>query len=94
MPVSLPYVVMVLFYAALAFVAHYKSDETIRLRIDGICILVFLFFFGLRGFVGYDWSSYYPEFTHSPELSYLFATPLRFWRWEPGYTIFLLSCSY
>lgn len=58
---SIPYLLLTLFYLVLArleFGFEEKGKNTIR----KICMLLFLFFFGLRGFVGWDYTAYYPAF--------------------------------
>lgn len=56
---SLPYLLLFAFYVAFGFVgSKYKIKKHELL----ICVLVFVFFFGCRGFIGFDWSNYYPMF--------------------------------
>jgi hypothetical protein len=58
---AVPYLLLTLFYLVLArleFGFEEKGKNTIR----KICMLLFLFFFGLRGFVGWDYTAYYPAF--------------------------------
>ena len=60
---SIPYVILVLIYGLLA--DYYRStDEAGKSRINMVCIAIFLFFFGFRGFVSHDWVIYYPAFEH------------------------------
>ena len=70
---SIPYVILVLIYGLLA--DYYRStDEAGKSRINMVCIAIFLFFFGFRGFVSHDWVIYYPAFEHvySTNLNELF----------------------
>lgn len=60
---SIPYLffgifLIVLSYLELKFENHEKKKRKIRY----LCWIFFLFFFGLRGFVAYDWFSYYKVF--------------------------------
>lgn len=56
---SIPYVILVLIYGILSFLYQSYKDEKALLNIRVICICIFLFFFGFRGFVGDDWTNYY-----------------------------------
>jgi hypothetical protein len=70
---SIPYVILVLWFGLL-FIAEYlvKRQETglsqnlnvIRWASLGSLLL----FFGLRGFIGWDWTIYYPAFKEIPSL--------------------------
>lgn len=55
---SLPYLILAAFYLLLAL--NYSASPSKNKRI--ICIVLFFLFFGLRGFVAWDWHSYYPLF--------------------------------
>lgn len=60
---SIPYLIMILFFSYLVIWEYRKKEnQQIKKRIRYICLLVFLVFFGLRGFVGYDWSVYFPMY--------------------------------
>lgn len=83
---ALPYILLVLLYIALSAVSYYK----IRLRpiIEVISVIVFILFFGFRGFIFYDWASYYPAFESLPNISTLFTQDWVKWGWEPGFILF------
>ena len=83
---ALPYILLVLLYIVLSAVSYYK----IRLRpiIEVISVVVFILFFGFRGFIFYDWASYYPAFESLPNISTLFTQDWVKWGWEPGFILF------
>lgn len=58
---SLPYIALVLFYAILSCVYVTVTDDMKR-NIRFLCVFVYIIFFGFRGFVGDDWTIYYPSF--------------------------------
>ncbi len=58
---SIPYVILLLIYGLLADY-YRRADDEIRHKVNIACIVIFIFFFGFRGFVGQDWSNYYPAF--------------------------------
>lgn len=57
---SIPYVIAFLFLGSLAYIEQKSPNRKNIIR--RICILFFLIFFGLRGFVAWDWMGYYPTF--------------------------------
>lgn len=58
---SIAYIILFLLYAVLALVYRYSSEYG-KTWIKATSVLVFIFFFGFRGFVGDDWLIYYPSF--------------------------------
>lgn len=83
---ALPYILLVIFYILLSAVSYYKNK--FRLIIEVISVAVFILFFGFRGFIFYDWSSYYPAFESLPAVSTLFTQDWLKWGWEPGFILF------
>jgi len=83
---ALPYILLTIFYGVLAVYHHQINDLLKRRYVNTICILAFLFFFGFRGFVFYDWAAYYPMFQAWPTLGEFFSTSILKWGSEPGFT--------
>ena len=94
MEFAYPYLLLVLAYGCLALYAHYnrKSRET-TIYINILSAMLFVFFFGLRGFVAYDWTEYYKEFQSVTDLQTLLTLPYNKWIWEPGFMIFGVICK-
>ena len=59
-----------------------------------LSIILFVFFFGLRGYVAYDWSSYCPAFNQLSDLPTMLSLPLNKWPWEPGFIVFAIFCKW
>ena len=60
---SIPYVLLTVFLGLLALLHEkYKDDPSVPVNITAVGILMFFVFFGFRGFVFHDWTSYYVEF--------------------------------
>lgn len=64
---SIPYILLVVFYLALSVVYPLQDEDDgqkvgFRLRLNVISFVVFLLFFGFRGFIGDDWTNYYRMF--------------------------------
>lgn len=83
---ALPYILLVLFYIFLSAISYY--NKKFRPIIEITSLIVFILFFGFRGFIFYDWSSYYPTFESLPDLSTLFTQDWMKWGWEPGFILF------
>lgn len=58
MQYSIPYIILIIFYGVAAIFWDSLKDESIQKRIGAVCIFVFVFFFGLRGYVFDDWIVY------------------------------------
>lgn len=64
---SFPYLIFIFCYILLALVdLRYGLDNDMRKKVRYGCIALFLFFIGLRGFIGTDWYSYYYMFDKIP----------------------------
>lgn len=72
---SIPYLALLLVFTAMMFIEFklLKSDKDIKL-VRWTVIIVFIIFFGLRGFVYTDWAIYYPMFEDMPTI------------WDGGFT--------
>lgn len=89
---SIPYVILILIYGLLADY-YRRTNDVGRMRINMVCIAIFVFFFGFRGFVGQDWSNYYPVFEQlsSANLGDFFYS-FDETSFEPGFVLLML-CS-
>ena len=86
MSYSFPYILLVIFYLGLS-IAQFALplEEKTRNYINYFAIIIYILFFGLRGFVGWDWYNYYPYFNKLPILSHFSFESSRF---EIGFTLF------
>lgn len=57
---SVPYLLFALFLLLLAFYEYQGKAK--RKTVRSLCIVSFILFAGLRGFIFYDWMGYYPMF--------------------------------
>lgn len=90
---ALPYILLVIFYGTLAILFQQTENVQRRTYIKTICVGVFIFFFGFRGFIFYDWASYYPLFHAFPDFSTLLTTPLSKWDTEPAFVLLGVVCK-
>lgn len=93
MTFAAPYILLVIFFLLLAVYEHYSTDENKSVYIPFVCAGTLLLFFGLRGFIFYDWSAYYPIFTALPDFHTLFTENVSKWLWEPGFIILGVLCK-
>ena len=94
MEFAYPYLLVTMMWGGLAIYQKYNADSSKRVLYSNLlAIFIFVFFFGLRGFVAYDWVGYYPEFKALPDLQTLFTIPYSKWEWEPGFIIFAAICK-
>lgn len=92
MVTALPYLLLIVSFGLLSVYQYSKDDEQVRFRINIACVVVFLLFFGLRGFVFYDWVSYYPTFQATPDLKTQLTVPFLKWETEHGFTLLMIFC--
>lgn len=81
---SLPYCFLVSIYSLLLIYEMRLNQSNLRMRL--ICGLIFLFFFGFRGYIGTDWYNY-STFYNIVDLSTLD-------KFEYGFSIFTYFCKY
>jgi hypothetical protein len=92
---SIPYILLIAVYGFLAiYFPSIRDDKTKK----GIIILSFgilLIFFGFRGFIGTDWTLYYPGFEDSTfdNVSLNVFSPSNKWHFEPGFTLLMMVCK-
>ena len=88
---AVPYMLLLAAFYFLAYqeqrsIAAKRNRQTLHIW----CGVLFLFFFGLRGFVGWDWHSYYPLFESIPSLFHLSSSEFDTSELiEPGYIIYV-----
>lgn len=58
---SIPYIFVLSLYILMSLIPQKKTQYL-------LCGIVFLFFFGLKGFVGWDWYSYYSIYEYDPNI--------------------------
>ncbi len=86
-----PYITLICFYGILALWYHYTNDATKKGIITSLCGVVFLVFFGFRGFCFYDWNVYYPSFQSIP--ADLQQALFNGHWYEPGFTVLVVICK-
>lgn len=85
--IALPYLSLEIFYILLSIFEQSKiklKDKNLKIRVA--CCISFLVFFGFRGFIGWDFSSYYPMFVECKGFSYYFKGEVAT---EPGFYLYL-----
>ena len=88
---ALPYLLLVLVYGLLAFYYQHTQTRMYRTYISALCIIIFVFFFGFRGFIYYDWINYYPSYE---SIGGNFATDMQRTRWEPGFMLLAFTIKH
>ncbi len=84
---SIPYLILLLAYFALAVVEQRGRDNPAVLpRVMAACAAVYVLFFGFRGFIGWDWTNYYQWYHDTPGLFKL--RPGAFGT-EPGFVVLM-----
>lgn len=93
---SVPYIILILTYGILSLFHSSLEDEGTKGRINIACVIIMVFFFGLRGFTCDDWISYYPAFQlcSSEDISLnLFYDSKAKWLFEPGFSALMVLCK-
>jgi len=70
---SIPYFILLLYFILLAITEFIIQKQKTKLSSNWLIIRItsfigLLFFFGLRGFIGWDWYLYYPAFNKVPNI--------------------------
>jgi hypothetical protein len=65
----MPYLLLVSFYVfVLLYVVFVKTDKYALVVLKFACLSVSVFFFGFRGFIGWDWYNYFEVYRDIPRL--------------------------
>ena len=93
---SIPYVLLILIFGFFS-IYYYdnKENESKKYIIDVWCIVIFILFFGFRGFICDDWISYYPAFQKC-SFEYVNLNVFEYnieWGFEPGFTLLMCLCK-
>jgi len=69
---SIPYLVLLVCYLFLAIIGYnVKNNNVLYQRIIILCSVIYIIFFGLRGFIGWDWTNYYIKYQNTRDLFHL-----------------------
>ncbi len=91
MQYSIPYILLVCFFGITAIFHDYAAEEASKRRIEALCIFMFIFFFGFRGFIFDDWINY-AEIFRTIDLKHL-STTLEKSTVEPGFLLYTALCK-
>lgn len=92
MSYAIPYLILLLILAMLAF-SNNRLDKELRDRMWMGCGLLLLVFFGLRGYVGDDWVGYHVVYQSvQPKDFHLNIFGKHAFRFEPGFAILAYLC--
>lgn len=92
---SVAYIILFLIYAAMALLYHVSTSDTYKMWLKVISVVLLIFFFGFRGFVGDDWIIYYPNFDgmYHDNLSNIFVS-VGASDFEPGFSLLQALCKF
>jgi len=86
MSYSFPYILLIIFFLSIASIQlGIPFEEKSRRYINYSIIIVYILFFGFRGFIATDWISYYSYFK---DLPIDFAIALKKSSFEPGFVVY------
>jgi len=67
---SIPYLILLACYLFLAIIEYRgKNNHKLYLWVITLCSFIYIIFFGLRGFIGWDWTNYYNRYQSIKDLS-------------------------
>lgn len=94
MAYAYPYILLLLTFAILAIVnKYYEYAKEKQIAINIIALLIYIFFFGFRGFVAYDWTAYFNVFSNIPDLHTFFKENTSRFKIEPGFLLLVATCK-
>ncbi|MBE6264393.1 MAG: EpsG family protein [Prevotella sp.] len=89
---TIPYILLISFFFFLGIFYETTENRKTRQNIAIATILVFFVFFGFRGFILSDWTSYYSYF-YDCDISYITNYKIGSAKyWEPAYTALNILC--
>lgn len=88
---SAPYILLIGFYGFMSWWHYAAKEQKHRTWSTVICIIVTLIFWGFRGFIFYDWMSYYPGFLEL-DITHPFSGYVG--TMEPGFALLMTMCKW
>lgn len=94
-----PYLLLLVAFGFLAVANQYFAGASIagakgkRTATCIVALLLFVFFFGFRGFVAYDWTAYTETFANLPDLPSFFHADNSRFKTEPGFLLLVATCK-
>ena len=93
---SVPWILLIVFFIMLTVTEHLLMKRQGNLTVDmqiirWISIISLIFFFGLRGFEGWDWTLYYPAYKDLPPLLSFRAGLFTSTRFEHGFVVLMAA---
>jgi len=84
---SLPYILFLLFILVIAALQLVLTiEDKSRKYINLLVVVAYVLFFGFRGFIGWDWTNYYPYFEN------IYTKKLQ--SFEPGFEYYTMAIRY
>lgn len=94
MAYSIPYIILVLVFGVMAYIHHVADeDDTLRGRMVIASVVVFVLFFGFRGFILSDWIIYYPYFFDAEWRDVFSLDIVKGEGFEPGFVVLTMLCK-
>lgn len=89
-----PYLLLLISFGFLAILNIYFQSSKSKQLCTNICAYcIFVFFFGFRGFVAYDWTAYFDIFNKVPNLGTLSYNDITILKTEPGFLLLVSICK-
>lgn len=91
---SIPYIGLVLYFIFLYFLELQVNKQDLNIANNNLMIRLLaggglLLFFGFRGFIGWDWTIYFPAFKGTPGIFSLASDSFAASRYEPGFIVLM-----
>lgn len=90
---TIPYILLICFLSLMALLYDDTEDIKLKSQFMWAAIIIFFVFFGFRGFILSDWTTYYPYFYDCDLNDILEWYPGSEDHWEPGFTLLCLICK-
>ena len=89
---SIPYIILFSLFFLLHIISQYSKSEKEEAIIRYSAMLLYLLFFGFRGYIGADWNNYYPFYKMLPSL-FSGGYGTHDFLFEPGFLLFSTICK-
>lgn len=93
MSFAIPYIILILVFGGMAYIHHVADDDMLRQRMVIASVVLFVFFFGFRGFILSDWIIYYPYFYEAEWRDVMSLDIVKGEGFEPGFVVLTMLCK-
>lgn len=90
MQYAIPYILLLLFFGTCAIMHEQSEEDNVKKQIEYASIGIFFFFFAFRGYIGTDFTVYYPYYENASFYDFYYKS--EYFSFEPSFKLLAVIC--